>query len=113
MLLGGSFICSSVSFFSEHEINNAITLRRICNIALRLARQQRWTMDLSDDTEIAEYQTLLRNSIDHYLASAYSSLDVTVQRESVNGAGSNRLHCIIRVSFNSLLKGVTYDIYII
>ena len=95
------------------EINNAITLRRMCNLALIAARNNRWSIDLNDDVEIAAYRTTLENSISAELGGAYSSLSITVERESINGAGSNRLHCVLRVSFNSLLKGVTYDIYII
>ena len=94
------------------EINNSITLRKICNIALKLADSTRWT-DISDDTDISAYQSTLHDSISSQLGNAYSTLTVTAERESVNGAGRNRIHCRIYITFRSMFKGVTYDIYIV
>lgn len=105
-------ITSQLLISQLSEINNAITLRRMCNIALKVAHNKRWT-DLSDPEELNSYRESLRNEIDHELSNAYKTLEITVQPESTNGAGNRRLHCVITVSFDSLLKGVSYDIYII
>ena len=94
------------------EINNSITLRRICYEALKLADNMRWN-DLSIDNSITTYQSTLMQNISMIYSNAYRTLRITAERESVNGVGQNRIHCRIYVSFKSMLKGVTYDIYII
>ena len=58
-------------------------------------------------------QIIKLNTLSIKYSKAYRTLNVTSERESVNGAGSNRIHCRIYISFKSMLKGVTYDIYIV
>lgn len=93
------------------EISNSITLRKMCNIALNVAKNKRWS-NLGDE-EIGSYKSEVEAGITNILGKAYSTLSVTAERETVNGAGRNRVHCKITVSFKALLKGVTYDIYVI
>lgn len=93
------------------EISNSITLRKMCNIALNIAKNKRWS-DLGDE-DIGSYKTDVEKAIINVLGKAYSTLTVTAERETINGAGRNRVHCKITVSFKALLKGVTYDIYVI
>lgn len=94
------------------EINNSITLRKICNTALCMANNARWT-DINSDNEVSSFGASLLNTLSIMYSKAYRTLNVTSERESVNGAGSNRIHCRIYISFKSMLKGVTYDIYIV
>lgn len=93
------------------EANNAIVLRKMCSIALNIARNRRWT-DLGE-SDINEYKTTVETAILGQLGGSFASINIEAERETVNGAGRNRIHCRITASFNALLKGVTYDIYIV
>lgn len=94
------------------EINNSITLRKICNAALCMANNTRWTT-MGSEEEINSFNTSLLNTITSKYSNAYRTLEITSEQESINGAGRNRIHCRIYISFSSMLKGVTYDIYVI
>ena len=96
---------------SLSEINNSITLRIMANIALCIAKNTRWTT--ITDEEIATYKSAVESKITNMLNGAYKTLHVESEKESVNGVGRSRIHCKIYVSFNDLLKGVTYSIYVI
>lgn len=93
------------------ENNNATILANMARIALRLASEARWTT-LSDD-EIRNYISNVQYEISMNLGGTYKNLTVNGERESVNGAGRNRIHCKLYVNFNDLLKGVTYEFYIL
>jgi hypothetical protein len=93
------------------EINNAMILLQMVYIALKTAKTNRW-VELDDD-EIDTYRSTLESAIDTQLGSLYNTCTITAERESVNGAGQNRIHCVITVNFKSLLKGVTYDFYVV
>lgn len=93
------------------EINNAITLVEMVRIALRIARDKRW--EELTDTEITDYKTTVENAIASYLSNSYQTLEVLAERESVNGAGRDRIHCRINVKFKDMLKGISYEFYIL
>lgn len=93
------------------ENNNATILMNMARIALKMSSDARWTT-LSDE-EVNSFITNVEEAIRLELGSTYKSLKVEGERESVNGAGRNRIHCKFYVSFNDLLKGVTYEFYIL
>lgn len=93
------------------EINNAITLNKMCSIALATAKLCRW-VDLSDD-EINSYKTKIEDNIKTKLNGTYKSIEITTERETVNGAGRRRIKCKIWVKFSEKLKGVDYEFYVL
>ena len=93
------------------ENNNATILMNMARIALSLASDARWTT-LGDD-EINSFISNVENTIALSLTGTYKSLKIEGQRESVNGAGRNRIHCKFYINFNDMLKGVTYEFYIL
>lgn len=93
------------------EINNAMTLIEMVRIALRVARDTRW-IDLGD-IEATEYASKVKGAIEAELNGCYDSVEIVSQQESVNGAGANRIYCRINVKFKNILKGITYDFYIV
>lgn len=93
------------------ENNNATILMNMARIALRMASNARWTT-LSDQ-EVTTFIADVQDSITRELSGTYKSLVINGERESVNGAGRNRIHCAFYVNFNDLFKGVTYEFYIL
>lgn len=93
------------------ENNNATILAEMARIALKMSSDARWTT--LSDTEISTFITNVEESIKLELGSTYKQLTVEGERESVNGAGRNRIHCRFYVNFNDILKGVTYEFYIL
>lgn len=93
------------------EINNAITLTEMVRIALKIANDKRWS-DLGDE-EVSSYKKTVEEAIAIALSSCYSRLEVFAERESVNGAGRARIHCKLNVLFKDMLKGVSYEFYIL
>lgn len=93
------------------EINNAQILVDMVRIALRVASNNRWS-DLGDD-EVGEYKKRVEEYISAELGSCYETMEVIAVRASANGAGANRVYCKINVKFKNILKGVSYDFYIL
>lgn len=93
------------------EKNNVFTLCEMVRIALKIANENRWG-SLSD-TDISNYKTLVENSISVQLRSCYEQMEVLAERQAVNGAGRKRIRCKINVVFNAMLKGVSYEFYIL
>ena len=93
------------------EINNAQVLCEMAKIALKLASDNRWS-DLGDD-EISQFQTTVESAIAGALPNCYDRMEVSAVRESANGAGRNRILCRINVLFKDMLKGVSYEFYIL
>lgn len=93
------------------EINNAQVLCEMVKIALKLASDNRWS-DLGD-AEINTYKEQVETSISAALKNCYQTMSVVATRESVNGAGRNRILCKINVLFKDMLKGVSYEFYIL
>ena len=80
-------------------------------IALKIANDKRWS-DLGDE-EVSSYKKTVEEAIAIALSSCYSRLEVFAERESVNGAGRARIHCKLNVLFKDMLKGVSYEFYIL
>lgn len=93
------------------EINNAQTLCEMVKIAVNIADSNRWS-DLGDD-EISVYRETVESAINIQLNGCYQNMTVVATRESSNGAGRNRILCSISVLFKDMLKGVTYQFYIL
>ena len=96
---------------SLSEVNNMQVLHEMVKIALRLAKNNRWS-DLGDE-DITSYQRLTENEISDNLKGCYERMEVVATRESSNGAGRNRILCKINVKFKDLFKGVSYEFYIL
>lgn len=93
------------------EINNSITLVEMIRIALKVASDNRWT-DLGDN-EVTAYRNKVETAISLALTGCYDTMNVIAERETVNGAGRNRIHCRVNVKFKDMLKGVSYEFYIL
>ena len=93
------------------ELNNATILMNMARIALKMSSDARWTT-LSDE-EVNTFISNVETAISLGLNGTYRSLRIEGERESVNGAGRNRIHCKFYVNFNDMLKGVTYEFYIL
>lgn len=93
------------------ELNNAFILSEAIRIALKCAEEGRWTT--LSDAEIKAYKTKVEESISGELGACYKKLEIITQRESVNGYGRNRILCSIYMSFNDMLKGVSYEFYVL
>lgn len=91
------------------EINNSIILCNMIRLAKELAYSYRWTTNI----DVTEYANAVSTKISNNLKGCYEYLSVVAERESVNGAGRNRIRCKLNVVFNSLLKGVSYEFYIL
>ena len=96
---------------SLSEMNNVQVLHEMVKIALRLAKENRWS-DLGDN-EITEYQRNTESAISDALKGCYERMEVVATRESSNGAGRNRILCKVNVKFKDLFKGVSYEFYIL
>lgn len=91
------------------EINNVYILDNMIRIALQIAQNYRWSLNV----EPTAYGEAVQNAIADNLAGCYKSLEVISTQDTVNGAGRNRIYCRLNVVFNSILKGVTYEFYIL
>ena len=96
---------------SLSEVNNMQVLHEMVKIALRLAKENRWS-DLGEE-DIASYKSLTETAISDKLKGCYERMDVVATRESSNGAGRNRILCRINVKFKDMFKGVSYEFYIL
>ena len=96
---------------SLSEMNNVQVLHEMVKIALRLAKENRWS-DLGDE-DITTYQRLTETAISDSLRGCYERMEVVATRESSNGAGRNRILCKVNVKFKDLFKGVSYEFYIL
>lgn len=96
---------------SLSEVNNMQVLHEMVKIALKLAKENRWS-DLGDE-DITTYQRLTETAISESLKGCYERMEVVATRESSNGAGRNRILCKINVKFKDLFKGVSYEFYIL
>jgi len=101
---------STISNLSE--INNVHILLRMVRVAIEFAKAKKWTPNLSTEA-IGNFQRDLKDLIGTKLGGMYDSVDISTKREAVNGAGRNRIKCIITVKFHAMLKGVSYDFYIV
>lgn len=93
------------------ELNNTITLLEACSIALTYANDRHW-VELNDD-EVSDYKRNLESKLDDALGSCWKSVEIVTSQAAVNGAGRNRLLCKIYVTFKDILKGVSYEFYIL
>ena len=93
------------------EINNSQILCEMVKIALKLASDNRWS-DLGAE-EISNYKTTVEDEIGSALRGCYDTMTVNATRESINGAGRNRILCKIEVRFKDMLKGISYEFYIL
>jgi hypothetical protein len=93
------------------EINNTYTLTEMIRIALATARGFRWN-DLGN-TELSEFARALGDEFALKLNGCYKNVTITPQAESSNGAGKQRIRCRIEVSFKTILKGVSFEFYIV
>ena len=93
------------------DLNNVITLLEACSIALTYANERHW-VEISD-SEVAEYKVNLESRLNNALGSCWKSIEITTSQAAQNGAGRNRLLCKIYVTFKDILKGVSYEFYIL
>ena len=96
---------------SLSEVNNMQILHEMVKIALKLAKESRWS-DLGDE-DISTYQRATETAISNSLKGCYELMEVVATRESSNGAGRNRILCKVNVKFKDLFKGVSYEFYIL
>lgn len=93
------------------EMNNVLVLHEMVKIALRLAKENRWS-DLGEE-DISTYKSNVESEISDALKGCYERMEVLATRESANGAGRNRILCKINVKFKDIFKGVSYEFYIL
>ena len=104
-------ISAQATTSSLSEMNNVQVLHEMVKIALRLAKENRWS-DLGDD-DIISYQRQTEETISDKLKGCYERMEVAATRESSNGAGRNRILCKVNVKFKDMFKGVSYEFYIL
>lgn len=104
-------ISAQTTTSSLSEMNNVQVLHEMVKIALKLAKENRWS-DLGDE-DITTYQRLTETAISDSLGGCYERMEVIATRESSNGAGRNRILCKVNVKFKDLFKGVSYEFYIL
>ena len=109
--LGNAELYEQITTSSLSEVNNMQVLHEMVKIALRLAKENRWS-DLGND-DIAAYQRMTEVEISDNLRGCYERMEVIATRESSNGAGRNRILCKVNVKFKDLFKGVSYEFYIL
>ena len=93
------------------DLNNVITLLEACSIALIYANERHW-VEINDE-EISDYKTELNDRLNNALGSCYKSIEIQTSQAAQNGAGRNRILCKLYITFKDILKGVSYEFYIL
>jgi hypothetical protein len=104
-------ITSQLTMSKLSEINNVHILLRMVRICLRKARDSRWSTLL--DSDIPDFQSSLKAAIEADMRGTYDSVEITTKREAQNGAGRNRILAVLNLTFKDVLKGVSYEFYIL
>ena len=104
-------ITAQTTTSSLSEVNNMQVLHEMVKIALKLAKENRWS-DLGEE-DINSYKMYTESTISDKLKGCYEHMEVIATRESSNGAGRNRMLCKINVKFKDMFKGVSYEFYIL